>query len=110
MLAQTSGESAPHQKQGKSSYQLVCKHLLVFEVQPSRSPDLSLLDFYLWGHLKTQVYSASIENEETLYQRSFSACQAIRNRPGIFGRVRQSTIRRVHAGIDSGGGHFEPLL
>jgi hypothetical protein len=24
--------------------------------------------------------------------------------------VRQSTIRRVHAGIDSGGGHFEPLL
>jgi hypothetical protein len=29
---------------------------LVFDVQPPRSPDLSPLDFYLWGHLKTSVY------------------------------------------------------
>jgi len=25
---------------------------------PARSPDLSVCDFYLWGHLKSVVYSA----------------------------------------------------
>jgi hypothetical protein len=27
---------------------------------PARSPDLNPLDFWLWGHLKTLVYSAPI--------------------------------------------------
>jgi hypothetical protein len=30
--------------------------------------DLSPLYFYPWGHLKTLVYSALIENKETLHQ------------------------------------------
>ena len=33
------------------------------------------------------VYSASIENEETLYQRDFEACQTIRKRSVTLGRV-----------------------
>jgi len=28
-------------------------------------------DLYLWGHLKTLVYSAPIENKEILHQRIF---------------------------------------
>jgi hypothetical protein len=29
---------------------------------PPRSPDLSPLDFYLWGHLKAMVYQEKIRN------------------------------------------------
>ena len=30
---------------------------------PARSPDLTPLDFYLWGHMKTLVYETPIETE-----------------------------------------------
>lgn len=77
---------------------------------PPRSPDLNPLDFYLWGHLKALVYAVPINNAEMLRERIFAACESIRNRPGIFERVRQSMTRRVYACIESGGGHFEHLL
>lgn len=53
---------------------------------PRRSPDLTPLDFYLWGHIKTLVYSDPIENEKTHYHPNFYACQATCNRPGTFER------------------------
>ncbi|KAJ8963136.1 hypothetical protein NQ318_018601 [Aromia moschata] len=31
---------------------------------PPRSPDLTILDFYLWGHLKQIVYREPLENDE----------------------------------------------
>ncbi|KAJ8932535.1 hypothetical protein NQ318_014937, partial [Aromia moschata] len=31
---------------------------------PPRSPDLIILDFYLWGHLKQIVYREPLENDE----------------------------------------------
>jgi hypothetical protein len=57
--------------------------------QPPHSPGLSLLDFNLWGHLKTLTLSAPIENKETLDQHNFVACQTICKRLLTFGRVRQ---------------------
>ncbi|KAJ4438674.1 hypothetical protein ANN_14621 [Periplaneta americana] len=32
----------------------------------ARSPDLALLDFYVWGHLKSLVYETPIETEDEL--------------------------------------------
>jgi hypothetical protein len=52
-----------------------------------------LLDIHLWGHLKALLHLRPIENEETLLQGNFYACQTIRNLPGIFAKVLQSTIR-----------------
>jgi len=37
------------------------KHV-IFEAQPPRSPDLTPLDFYLWGQIKTLMYSDPTEN------------------------------------------------
>jgi hypothetical protein len=62
---------------------------------PPRSPDLNPPDFYLWGHLKTLVYVAPVDNEETLHHRTVDACQTIRNCPGIFERMRRSMSRRA---------------
>lgn len=36
---------------------------------PARSPDLSPLDFFLWGHLKTTIYKERVQNLEDLEAR-----------------------------------------
>jgi hypothetical protein len=109
-ISQTNfSNQCPASKQGKkfiSTY--ICKHL-VFKVQSPYSPDLTHLDFYLWGHLKTLVYSGPIENEETLHQHIFYDCQTICNCPRTSERVPMVMIRHVHACIYSGPGHFEHL-
>jgi hypothetical protein len=33
---------------------------------PTRSPDLTVCDFFLWGYLKEQVYTHSFNNDEEL--------------------------------------------
>jgi hypothetical protein len=62
------------------------------------------------GTYKTLVYAASIYKEEARHRRIAHACQTIHNCPSIFQRMRQPTLRRVEACIESHGGHFEHLL
>ena len=76
---------------------------------PPRSPDLNPMDFYVWGHLKTLVYSTPVNDVESLRQRIVNGCETIQNTPGIFQRVRQSMLRRAEACVESHGGHFEHL-
>ena len=33
---------------------------------PPRSPDLTPLDFFLWGHMKSLIYATPVESEEDL--------------------------------------------
>lgn len=80
------------------------------ESWPARSPDLNSLDYFLWGHLKTLVYSQPIQTEEELRNRIIVSCEAIRNTPGIFQRVRESMRKRAEACILAGGGHFQQLI
>lgn len=75
---------------------------------PPRSPDLTPLDFYLWGHLKTLVYSTPVDTREELLQRIRIHCDVIRNNPGLLWRVQQSTIRRTRECIRRHGAHVEP--
>lgn len=77
---------------------------------PPRSPELNPLDFFLWGHLKSMVYTTPIENEQMLRERIVASCQIIGTTPGIFNRVRNSMMRRTEACIAVGGSHFEQLL
>lgn len=77
---------------------------------PPRSPDLNPLDFYLWGHLKTMVYTTPIETIEELRNKIVNACEEIKNRPRILARVRRSMMRRVRRCTEMDGGHFQHLL
>lgn len=77
---------------------------------PPRSPDLNSLDYFLWGHLKTLVYSTPIHTEEQLRNRIIVSCETIRNSPGIFQRVRESMRKRAEACIFAGGSHFDHLI
>lgn len=77
---------------------------------PPRSPDLNPLDFYLWGHLKSLVYSSPVPDLESLRNRIVASCEDIRNTPGVWDRVRRSMRHRCEVCIQAGGGHFEHLL
>jgi hypothetical protein len=59
---------------------------------------------------KPLVFSAPIENKETLHRRFFDACQTIHNRRRTCESLQQSMIRRVYACGDLVGEHSERLL
>ncbi|KAJ4428366.1 hypothetical protein ANN_24385 [Periplaneta americana] len=77
---------------------------------PPRSPDLNPLDFYLWGHLKSLVYSSPVPDLESLRNRIVACSEDIRNTPGVWDRVRRSMRHRCEVCIQARGGHFEHLL
>ena len=77
---------------------------------PPRSPDLTPLDFFAWGYLKSLVYSTPINNVAHLQERIEHACEIIRVKPGIFEKVRNSFIRRCESCVEMEGGHVEHLL
>ncbi|CAI6375452.1 unnamed protein product [Macrosiphum euphorbiae] len=45
---------------------------------PARSPDLTPLDFFLWGHLKTVVYADLPVNLQDLKNKIQAACEILR--------------------------------
>ena len=72
---------------------------------PPRSPDLTPLDFYLWGHIKSLVYVKNYENLAHL-KNSISAA---------FQEVKQETVsasiknleKRLKLVVQNGGAHIE---
>ena len=79
-------------------------------VWPARSPDLTCLDFFLWGYMKSMVYETDVDSEEDLVARIVSAAGRIRETPGIFGRVREIKARRFTVCLDVNGREFQHLL
>lgn len=74
---------------------------------PARSPDLTPLDFYLWGRVKNEVYSTPIESREHLIQLINTAFDRLKlNREEIRNATRSVTTR-CRKCIEVGGGHFE---
>jgi len=75
---------------------------------PPRSPDLTSIDFYLWGYLKGVVFEEEPTTREDMENRIRRACEAIpRN-------VLLSTVahfqRRLNYCMNANGETFENLL
>ncbi|KAJ4426441.1 hypothetical protein ANN_27255 [Periplaneta americana] len=62
---------------------------------PARSPDINLLDFYVWGRLKSLVYASAAPNVEVLQQRIEHACGIVRNELNCLCNVQKSLRRRA---------------
>ncbi|GFY09750.1 DUF4817 domain-containing protein [Trichonephila clavipes] len=77
---------------------------------PPGSPDLSPLDFFLWGAMKGLVYDTPVVSEMDLVARISIAAARIREMPGVFEDVRQSMSRRCRACIHANGRNFEHFL
>ena len=78
--------------------------------RPPKSLDLTPLDYYLWGHMKTLVYETKVESRAALRDRIFAAAEHIRNHPDNIASATQSLLMRAENCIATGGGHFEQLL
>jgi len=77
---------------------------------PLSLPDLTPLDYYLWGHMKTLVYETKVESRAALRDRIFAAAEHIRNHPDNVASATQSLLRRAEKCVATGGGHFEQFL
>ncbi|KAJ4440951.1 hypothetical protein ANN_10800 [Periplaneta americana] len=94
-----------HFMYGKADGNAALARRLYQERYPQRQcPD------YLWGHLKSLVYSSPVPDLESLRNRIVACSKDIHNTPGVWDRVRRSMRHRCEVCIQAGGGHFEHLL
>lgn len=75
---------------------------------PPRSPDLTPLDFFLWGHIKSLVYRNPIESRRDMELRIQQAFDSIT--PEMLENSIQSFLRRAQMCVDNGSGHFQQFL
>lgn len=73
---------------------------------PARSPDLTPLDFFVWGTMKDIVYSAPVNSVEELTNRVEAAAQVVREKLTFNVTVR-AMRKRARACIRKGGRQFE---
>jgi hypothetical protein len=75
---------------------------------PASSPDLTPLDFFLWGHMQNYIYFEPIATLEELNGKIVEAIATIT--PEMLQNTKRSLIRRANLCIEMHGGHFEQLL
>ena len=75
---------------------------------PPRSPDLTPLDYFLWGYLKSVVYKNRPRSLEELRHAIITECQNIN--PATLRNVKNSFAKRIRACLNQNGSQFEHLL
>lgn len=75
---------------------------------PPRSPDLTPLDFFLWGHLRSVIYKTQPASIEELKDRISRECRNISRE--TFRNVRKEFENRLYYCLNNNGNHFEHLL
>lgn len=81
---------------------------------PARSPDLTPLDFYLWGALKDLVFGGcgaprpAVQSQRELKARIVAGCYKLRN--GHLSAVTTGLINRAESCLLANGEQFEHLL
>ena len=74
-----------------------------------RSPDLTPMDFYFWGHLKQIVYSTRIADVDQLRQQIIRGCNLINGNSDLLDKVYGNFEHRLELCINANGEHFEHL-
>lgn len=75
---------------------------------PARSPDLTPLDFFLWGYIKSLVYQEPPTTPENMQERITRAFGQVTI--GMLTRVQESFRKRIRTCMDNEGAQFEQLL
>ena len=74
---------------------------------PPRSPDLTPLDFFLWGYLKSKVFETPAGNLEELEQRIRHETNSLRHDRAMVRRAVFDMVRRAGVCVQRDGGHVE---
>ncbi|XP_046977560.1 uncharacterized protein LOC124543371 [Vanessa cardui] len=78
---------------------------------PARSPDITPLDFYLWGHVKTLVYSGrEITSREMLVEKITWAFDQIKSNSQVLSRVNEQLIFRCGLCVGCEGDYIEQYV
>ncbi|KAG8186614.1 hypothetical protein JTE90_019935 [Oedothorax gibbosus] len=75
---------------------------------PPRSPDLSVCDFFLWGTLKSKLYSNNPQNLQELQQNIADEISAI-TKVQLYCAFR-NMLTRAQRCQEINGGHFQHFL
>ena len=70
-----------------------------------RSPDLTPLDFSVWGYIKSKVYATRVSDRDELKTRITEAARLIT--PEMLENIYRSVENRFQSCIDRNGGHVE---
>lgn len=76
---------------------------------PARSPDLTPLDFYLWGRMKELVYFKQVPTKEVLMEIIDEASAQVRAELTV-DVTKREVEKRVRMCIQMDGNHFENYL
>jgi hypothetical protein len=74
------------------------------------SPDLTPMDFFLWGHVQTLIDMLSVDTEEYLIVHITEGVATVRQQPGIFECTRQSLLHCCQLCIEVDGHTLEHVL
>ena len=75
------------------------------------SPDLTHLDYFLWGSMQSMMYGTPVTSEEDLIARVHGAIENLTRQPHSLGHVCQTQHRRCRRLCNNvGGTQFEPRL
>lgn len=77
---------------------------------PPRSPDLTPLDFFLWGRIKSLVYVTQPTSVEELREKIEQAFVLVKSDTEVLSKLKYNLRKRAIKCIEQGGGHFETLL
>lgn len=75
---------------------------------PPRSPDLTKLDFFLWGYLKNLVYQEPVTTKEDMMRRIRNAFHTV-NRNMLM-NVSESFLTRMQVCVEQEGGYIEHFM
>jgi hypothetical protein len=75
---------------------------------PPRSPDLTPMDFFLWGYVKDKVFQEQVTNVADLKRRIREVIQDIPQE--MRDAVWKNLEKRLHMVVDQQGGHIENNL
>ena len=78
--------------------------------QLARSPDLSPLDYCVWGWMKELVYSVEVGTRDALLGRILNAADRIRDSQRKLQRATGAVYNRAADCVAAGGGIFENQL
>ena len=75
------------------------------------SPDLTPLDYFLWGSMKSIVYGTPVTSEEDLIARVHGLIESLTRQLHLLGHVCKAQLGRCRRLCNNiGGTQFEPPL
>jgi len=75
---------------------------------PARSPDLNVLDYFVWGYIKASVEHLRDGTQDQVRNAIIAAFQTIT--PNMAHRATRQICRRAQLCLEMQGRHFEQLL